>query len=94
MNRIILMSLFKGGFGAVMATEAERRLRLEQKEFLVGTVGEMARCTTLRPHFMDHFLFIILLFMTLITSFVTLCFQQATGLRSMGIMTLDAFSSL
>ena len=93
-HRIIAMGLFKGGFAAVMATEAKGSLRLNQEVFLVRTVGRVASCTTFLPHFMEYFLFIILFLMALIASFVTLCFQQVAGLRGMGIMALNAFPSL
>ena len=73
-NGIVFVSLLKQVFAAVMATQAEGYLCLEQQIFLVRTVGEMASGTTLCPHLMEYFLFIILFLVALKASFVTLCF--------------------
>ena len=54
----------------------------------------MAGGATLWPYFMDHLLLIILLLVTLKTSFVPFRFQEMTCLGGMGIMALDAFPSL
>ena len=91
--RIISVSLFKRFLAAVMTAETERGLRLHQKVFLVRTVGGVAGGATFWPYFVDHFLFIIFFFVALQASFIPFCFQQVTGLRSMGIVTLDAVSS-
>ena len=91
---IISVSFFKRFLAAIMTAETERSFRFHQKIFLVRTVGEVARCTALLPHFMDYFLFIILFLMTLIASFISLRFQQVTELGSMGIMALNAPPSL
>jgi hypothetical protein len=92
-HRIVAVSFFERGFGAVMAAKTKRSLNFYQKVFLVRTVREMAGCTTFFPHFVDYLLFIILLFVTLKASFIPLCFQQVTVWGGMGIMALNAFPS-
>jgi hypothetical protein len=59
--RVVVVSFFERGFGAVMAAKAKGSLNFYQKVFLVRTVREMAGCTTFFPHFVDDLLFIILL---------------------------------
>jgi uncharacterized membrane protein YhaH (DUF805 family) len=93
-HRVITMGLSKRSLGTVMAAEAERSLRLSEEVFLIGTVGEMAGCTTFLSHFVSYLLFIILFFVTLIASVITLCFQKVTSLGRMGVMTLNAFPPL
>jgi hypothetical protein len=50
----------------------------------------MAGGATFLPNFMEHFLFVILFFMTLITGLVAFCFHQVARLRGMGIMAQNA----
>jgi hypothetical protein len=89
------MRLFKRGLAGVMAAEAKGDLGLYEEVFLVGTVGEMAgRAAFSLTYLMDYFLFIILLFMTLITSLVPFRFQQVTCLRGMRVVALNTFSIL
>jgi hypothetical protein len=93
-TRVIPMRLSKRSLTDIMTAQTKRILCLHQKIFLVRTVREMAGRTALCTYFVDHFLFIILLTMTLKARFAPFCFQQVIELRSMGIVTLDALSPL
>jgi hypothetical protein len=88
------MGLFKRGLASVMAAETKGDLGLDEEVLLVGTVGQMAgRAAFSFTDLMDHLLFIILLFMTLITSLVPFRLQQVAELGSVRIMALSAFPS-
>jgi hypothetical protein len=74
MDRVISMSLLKRLLAAVMTAEAERSFRFYQQTFLVRTVGGVAGRAPFWSNLMDHFLFKVLLFMTLKAGFVALRF--------------------
>lgn len=94
LNRIIAMSLLKGGLCAVVAAKAKGRFRLHQKFFQIRAVGGVAGGAALLPDLMKHLLLVALFLVALKTRLIPFCFQQSAELRGVRIMALNAFPSL
>jgi hypothetical protein len=78
-----------------MTSEAENGFPLYQKILLIGAMGEMAACAPLcLQDFMNPFLFIGFLLVTLIAGFIPFRFQETACLRGMGVVARDAFALL